>query len=128
GKGLPFEDTDTIPIGINLTEQGNYHIAIAFMDGLFETENQNVYLKDNLLQFVHNLNESPYSFTSEVGEFNSRFEIVFKNSFLSIDENEISGNNITIIEHQNGDVQFTVPSNSEIKSVEIIDMLGRTIY
>ncbi|MFL0353235.1 choice-of-anchor D domain-containing protein [Xanthomarina sp. GH4-25] len=128
GRALPFNDTDVVPLGVNIVAQGDYHIAIAFIDGLFETDNQFIYLKDNELGFIHNLSEAPYSFTSEVGEFNDRFEIVFRDSFLSINEEELSGSNVSIIELQNGDVQFTVPSQFEIKSVEIIDMLGRTIY
>ena len=35
---------------------------------------------------------------------------------------------MTIIEHQNGEVQFKVPNQYEIKKIEIIDLLGRTIY
>ncbi|HLV39284.1 T9SS type A sorting domain-containing protein, partial [Xanthomarina sp.] len=128
GRSLPFVDTDAVPLGVNIVSQGTYNFAIAYIDGLFETENQIIYIKDNLLGLVHNLNETPYSFTSDIGEFNNRFELVFKDSFLSIDDNEISANQVSIIEHTNGDVQFTVPNNQEIKSVEIIDLLGRTIY
>src|SRR5690606_34071495 len=84
--------------------------------------------KDNLLNIIHNLNNAPYTFTSGVGEFNERFEIVFRDSFLSVNEEEISANNLTIIELQNGEVQFTVPSQHKIQSVEIIDLLGKTIY
>ncbi|MCX7546434.1 choice-of-anchor D domain-containing protein [Xanthomarina sp. F1114] len=128
GRALPFTDTDVVPLGIHIIEQGNYHIAIAHIDGLFKTTDQIIYLKDNLLGFVHALNDMPYSFTSEVGEFNNRFEILFKDSALSINENEITGSSISIIELQNGNIQFSVPGNYEIESVEIIDMLGRTIY
>ncbi|GGG38259.1 hypothetical protein GCM10010976_07480 [Bizionia arctica] len=128
GRALPFIDTDAIPLGVKIVEQGNYHLAIAHIDGLFETDNQTIYLRDNLLGFMHNLTNQPYSFTSEIGEFNSRFEIVFRDSALSINEEEVSASNVTIIEHSNGEVQFTVPSPYQIKSVEIMDLLGRTIY
>jgi hypothetical protein len=53
---------------------------------------------------------------------------VFRDSFLSINEEEISASNVTIIEHQNGEVQFIIPNQYSIKTVEIIDLLGRTIY
>jgi hypothetical protein len=128
GRSLPFTDTDAIPLGVNITTQGNYYLAIAFIDGLFETENQTIYLKDNALGFIHNLNEAPYSFASDAGEFNDRFEIVFRDSFLSINEEEISTSQVSIIEHANGEVQFTVPNTYEIKSIQIMDLLGRTIY
>jgi len=128
GRSLPFNDTDAIPLGVNIVEQGNYHIAIAYIDGLFETDSQIIYLKDNALGFIHNLNEAPYSFASATGNFNDRFELVFRDSFLSINEEELTSNNLTIIEHNNGQVQFIVPNQYEIKKIEIIDLLGRTIY
>ena len=71
GRALPFVDTDIIPLGFNSPSSGNFSIAIHAVDGLFE--NQTVYLKDNLLSFVHDLTNSPYSFTSDLGEFNDRF-------------------------------------------------------
>jgi hypothetical protein len=128
GRPLPFNDTDAIPLGVNIVEQGIYHIAIAYIDGLFETDSQIIYLKDNALGFIHNLNEAPYSFASDAGNFNNRFELVFRDAFLSINEEELTSNNLTIIEHNNGQVQFIVPNQYEIKKVEIIDLLGRTIY
>ncbi|HLV13656.1 MAG TPA: T9SS type A sorting domain-containing protein, partial [Xanthomarina sp.] len=128
GRALPFVDTDVVPLGVTIASQGAYTIAIAAIDGIFETENQTIYLKDNVLGFVHNLSEAPYSFTTEVGTFNERFELVFRDSFLSIDENEVIANQVSIIEHANGEVQFIVPANHSIRSIDIIDMLGRTIY
>ncbi|GGW55908.1 ASPM-SPD-2-Hydin domain-containing protein [Winogradskyella epiphytica] len=128
GRGLPFTDTDVIPLGVNITKQGNHTIAIAFVDGLFETENQTVYLKDNVLGIVHNLNENPYSFNSDIGEFNDRFEIVFNPISLSIDDPFIDSNAISIIEFPNGDVQFSVAKHHSIKHVEILDVTGRRVY
>ncbi|WP_417237493.1 choice-of-anchor D domain-containing protein [Bizionia paragorgiae] len=119
---------EVIPIGFYtlIPEATLYSISID-SEGLFFDENT-VYLRDYELEILHNLNDSPYTFTSETGEFNERFEIVFRDSFLSVNEEEISANNLTIIELQNGEVQFTVPSQHKIQSVEIIDLLGKTIY
>lgn len=128
GRALPFQDTDVIPLGINITSQGNYYIGIAYIDGLFETNNQTIYLKDNLLNIIHNLNNAPYTFTSGVGEFNERFELVFRDSFLSVNEEELTSNHVSIIEHDNGEVTFKVPSQYKIQTVDIIDLLGRTVY
>lgn len=120
---------EVIPLGFytSIDVATLYTLSVQQFEGVFFTENE-VFVKDNLLQLVHNLSTLEYSFTSEVGEFNNRFELVFKNSFLSIDDNEISANQVSIIEHANGEIQFTVPSQYEIKAVEIIDLLGRTIY
>ncbi|WP_353777310.1 hypothetical protein [Winogradskyella sp. 3972H.M.0a.05] len=127
GRALPFVDTDVIPLGFNSIAQENYTIAISAVDGIFESD-QNIYLKDNLLGFVHNLTESPYTFTAESGAFNDRFEIVFQGDALSIVENELDPSGLIITELPNGNVEFTVPSQFTIEAVEIIDLLGRTIY
>ncbi|MBN2867524.1 MAG: T9SS type A sorting domain-containing protein, partial [Flavobacteriaceae bacterium] len=70
---------------------------------------------------------SDYSFTSEVGEFNDRFEIVFTNPSLSIDlftSNEI---NTTVISLPNDQVKFIAPKSLNIKAVTIYDNLGSKI-
>ena len=69
-----------------------------------------------------------YNFISQVGEFESRFEIVFQPETLSIGENDLNANSLTIIELNNDNVKFTVSNNFDIKSVAILDLLGRTLY
>ncbi|RSK41681.1 InlB B-repeat-containing protein [Mangrovimonas spongiae] len=123
----PFHIDDAFPIGYDLDNAGNYTIAIAYFDGMFDGE-QTVYLKDNDLNFIHNLTDAPYHFASESGEFNNRFEIVFRNTSLSVEENLLSNNNLTIIELQNDNVQFSVNERHKITSIEILDLLGRQIY
>ncbi|WP_299365991.1 hypothetical protein [Winogradskyella sp.] len=127
GRAIPFVDTDVIPLGYKCIESGNLTIAIHTVDGFFEND-QNIYLKDNLLNLVHDLSNAPYSFTSETGEFNDRFEIVFTQETLSLEDSTISPNELTINELSNGNVQIEVSENLTIKTVEILDILGRQIY
>jgi hypothetical protein len=126
GRGLPFSDTDMIPLGFKCIAQDNYTIAINAVDGLFY--DQTIYLKDNDLGISHNLTTSPYTFTSEVGEFNNRFEIVFTPTALSVHEQQLTANDISIIERVDGTVEFKVSKNLNISTVEILDVLGRQIY
>ncbi|TYB78872.1 GEVED domain-containing protein [Bizionia myxarmorum] len=110
-----------------ISEATLYSISIS-SEGSFFEENT-VFLKDYLMNISHNLSASNYTFTSNVGVFNNRFEIVFKDNALSINENALNNNSLTIIELQNDDVKFSIGSgNTTIKSVEIIDLLGRTLY
>ncbi|GGG38265.1 GEVED domain-containing protein [Bizionia arctica] len=129
GKAVNSLNLDeVIPLGFySLIPEATLYSISTDSEGLFFEENT-VYLKDMLMNVIHDLSANDYSFTSETGEFNNRFEIVFRDSFLSIHEEELNANNVTIIEHQNGEVQFTVPSPYEIKHIEIIDLLGRPIY
>jgi len=104
-----------------------FTISIAQFEGAFHTNND-IYLVDNLLNTIHNLKESDYSFTSEVGVFNDRFDVVFNAQVLSIDDNTIDNNQLIISELNNGNVKFSINANYQIESVEIIDLIGRTIY
>lgn len=104
-----------------------YTLSIPKLEGGFMNQND-IFIKDNLLSITHNLKESGYNFTSEVGEFNNRFEIVFTEDALSVGEIKIDDNTLQIVELQNGDVQFKLSSQFEMKSIEIIDLLGRTLY
>src|SRR5690606_35190674 len=75
-RALPFSEEDIIPLGISPIVFGKYKIEIDRVDGLF-AEGQEIYLKDNYLQTLHNLSlDGGYEFEAEVGEFHDRFEIV----------------------------------------------------
>ncbi|MGJ8551014.1 choice-of-anchor D domain-containing protein [Winogradskyella wichelsiae] len=129
GLQLPFNATDVIPLGIKATNTSNYTLGIHTVDGLFETESQTVYLKDNTLGITHNLSLQPYMFTLEEGTFNERFEIVFRQEdVLSTDDNVIDANTITITELHNGMVEFRIGNTHTIKQIAIIDITGRVIY
>jgi 3-isopropylmalate dehydratase small subunit len=120
---------EIIPIGFltSIEEATLYKFSLAQIEGSFLNGNP-IYLKDKLLNKTHNLKDSDYTFTSEVGEFNNRFEIVFSDEALDIDEVKVDANTLQIIELPNGDVQFKVSSQFEMKSIEIVDLLGRTLY
>ena len=81
-----------------------------------------------MLNELHNLKERFYNFTSETGEFNDRFEIVFKENALSLDTDLTMETSLLIIDHISGEVQFKYQGNSVMKSIEIIDLLGRKLY
>jgi hypothetical protein len=87
-----------------------------------------IYLKDNLLNIYHDFSNGEYSFTSGVGEFNDRFEITFNNSSLSINDELINSNFFTIVELADGSTKFKVNNTFTISNIEILDLLGRTIY
>lgn len=120
---------EIIPLGFYtiISEPTLYTISIHELEGSFMNENT-VYLKDKLLNITHDLSFNPYVFTSEVGEFNNRFDIVFQPETLSVTENEISPKGLSIIELGDGDVKFSVGNNLIIKHVDIIDVVGRTVY
>ena len=76
-RALPFDPTDSVNLKFQTTESGNFSISLQQFDGVF-AEGQNVYLQDNLMGIVHNLNEAAYNFSSESGIFDQRFTIVYQ--------------------------------------------------
>ncbi|RIA08371.1 lamin tail-like protein [Flavobacteriaceae bacterium MAR_2010_72] len=104
-----------------------YTLSIDQVEGAFLVNNP-IYVRDHVMNITHNLSVSNYTFTSEVGEFKDRFELVFKAETLSETESHLNANRLTIIELDNDLVQFKTNSDKDIQSVKIMDLLGRTLY
>jgi len=123
GRSLPFDVNDEVPIGINVPSQGDYTIAIAAVDGLFN--NQNIYLKDNLLNITHDIKASPYHFTTtQSGGISGRFEIVYLENALGIPTHSFDENSIKVITNN----QVAVSSGSlEMESIEVYTILGQKL-
>jgi len=120
---------EVIPLGFITTieEATIYTISIHATEGNFMGEND-IFVIDYDLNIIHNLKTSDYNFTSNSGEFNNRFEIVFTPQALSINDNVITANDLIITELNNGEVQIKVSEQYTIQHVEILDVLGRQVY
>lgn len=119
GREFPFVDTDVIPLGLKITQDGNYTISLQNFDGLFE--NQNIYLKDNYTFTIHDLKLGSYNFISQTGEFTDRFQIVFKNELLSMEDL----NDLIVYSEENETVFKSLHEN--IKEIIVYDVLGRKL-
>jgi len=126
-QGRPlFDITDNIKLGFESHIVGSLSIDLGAREGALL--NRPVYLRDNYMMITHDLNISPYIFNTESGKFNDRFEIRFTEDILNLEEIKINSDSLQINELPNGDVQFKLTSPFEMKSIEIIDLLGRTLY
>ena len=123
GRALPFETTDTVILGFKSELGGNYTIALNNFDGLFDTQSQDIYLKDNLTNTRTNLKVAPYLFTTEAGVFNDRFEVVYEN-FLGVEQPD-SGNNIVVYK-QNQEVVINSGAIN-MSTVQLYDIRGRLL-
>ncbi|WP_055444283.1 GEVED domain-containing protein [Lacinutrix himadriensis] len=119
---------EVIPLGFktSINEATIYTFSITQLEGEFLTNNT-IYVHDKLMHVIHDLSASNYTFTSETGEHNDRFEIVFQDTTLSIDENQLS-NALTMIEQPDGTVKFSTSNALQIKNVKVYDVLGRLLY
>jgi hypothetical protein len=124
GRALPFDATDVVPLGFKCAAAGDYSISIDHMDGLFGTTVTDIYVKDNLTNTYHDLSVSPYTFTTEAGVFNNRFELRYEN-LLSVDQPALTNNNI-VVYRQN---QELVVNTRQIlmSKVQVYDIRGRLL-
>ncbi|MEN3323944.1 T9SS type A sorting domain-containing protein [Mariniflexile soesokkakense] len=124
-----INENEIIKLGFktSITVATLYTLSIDQLEGDFLNSNA-IYLKDNLLNKVHCLSTSDYTFTSAKGEFNNRFEIAFSNQALAIEDVLLNKNSLKIVELENDYVQFNTSNNLSIKTVQIFDLLGRALY
>lgn len=122
GRSLPFDESDVVSLGYSTTVANTYNISIARFDGLFE--NQNVYLVDNLMNVEHNLKQGPYTFATETGTFNNRFQIKFTSN-LSVANPQFNQNSVVVT--NDSDNIHIKSSSKSLKSVEIFDVRGRLV-
>jgi hypothetical protein len=125
GRALPFDATDIVPMNFKVTAAGDYTIAIDHVDGLF-SGSQGVYLKDNLNGTIHDLHAGGYTFTSEAGNFDSRFELLYQSSLNTT--NPVFNANQVII-YQNSFNQFVINSgNTIMDNIKVFDIRGRLLF
>jgi len=124
GRALPFDNTDSVPLGFKAVTAGNYTIALDHADGLFEDSSQDIYLKDNSDNSTHDLRESSYTFATEGGVFNNRFEIVYQ-STLGVTNPALNANQVVVYK-QGQDI--VVNSGKEtMATVKVFDIRGRLL-
>jgi hypothetical protein len=124
GRALPFNSTDIIPLGYKSVASGLYSISLSNFDGLFET--QDIYLIDNFLNVSHNLKSGDYSFNTESGTFDQRFEVQFVESSLGLNNSLLENNSIIVFKDSNN--KIIIKSKIEIQSVEIYDIRGSKLF
>ena len=121
----PFEQRDRVPLGVRLFNTGVYVLSVDKIEGLFE-EGQTIYLRDRQTKTIYNLSERPYKFVGYAGEFNNRFEILYRKTTLDELSAVAIGGRISIdkINHQ-----IAVSSTlDKIEKVEVFNLSGRLIY
>jgi hypothetical protein len=120
-RALPFDDSDFIPIGFRVKQEGNYTISLDDLDGLFT--NQTIYLEDQKKSIIQDLKKGSYSFTSAQGTFDNRLILRFKNT------NEVAEkltNEVQIVTRTN---QIQISSTKDkISLVVLFSLEGKQLY
>ena len=119
-----FDASDIVPLGFVATDAGVYNVTVDHVDGIF-TNGQVIYLKDKLTGAVHNVTNGAYTFTTEAGTFNDRFEVLYEQPSLGVN-NPVLNTNSVIVYQQNGVINIT-SGNVTMNSVTIYDIRGRKL-
>jgi len=74
-----FNVNKVIPLGLEITQAGNYSIAVDHFEGIFATSGQDIYIYDNYTNTYHNIaTGGPFTFTTATGAaINDRLEVRF---------------------------------------------------
>lgn len=128
-QGRPtFVNTDIVPLGYDSAVLGDITVSIDQMEGIINTTDVEVYLEDLDLNIVHNLKQSPYTFTTTDGVFPNRFQLQFiNNSILSIEEEVLAEDALAVYLNQNKDIEIKQRTRTQINSVKVYSMLGQMV-
>ncbi len=126
-QGVSNFDIDRIlPLGVKVEQEGNATIRIDYLENI--SENIIIYLHDKDLDVYHNLKDSDYQVYLTIGEYLDRFEISFDiMGLLDNPEEEFT----EIDTHYSNSIKSIIvinPSNKNINSVEIINILGQSVF
>jgi hypothetical protein len=123
GRALPFVATDVVPLVFKTQIPGTYSIRLNHVDGLF-LDGQSIYIRDNLTSTIHNIRESIYTFATEAGTFNNRFEIVYDNQ-LAVSQPSFTESGVVVYKQEQNIVVNT--GTTKMSKVEVYDIRGRLL-
>lgn len=120
-----FTAEDIVAVGYTAPVAGTYTVSLSNSEGTF-AEGQGIYIKDNSQNVVRELSATnSYTFTTEAGTFNERFEIVYTNRTLDTDNPAIAAN-VAIFRDKSGIVANA--GTAIINGIEVYDIQGRRLY
>ena len=124
GRTLPFETTDSVPLGYKSTIIGTFTISIGQADGLLA--GLSVFIEDKLTNTKFDLKSGNYTFTTEKGVFNDRFILSYANKTLGTNDFNVLENQV-LVSNKNKQIQI----NSFLETIDevlVYDITGRQLY
>ncbi|GAA3600498.1 hypothetical protein GCM10022396_17380 [Flavivirga amylovorans] len=114
-----------VPLNFKSSGDNSFEIRIT------ETENiadQDIYLRDNLTGVYFELTtKEVYSFSSEQGKFNNRFEIVFQNEANTLSAEEATFTENYVYYQNRTNTLYAKKLTSGVKKLALISMRGQTV-
>ncbi len=123
-QGLgPFDDQKVVDLGFDAEKEGlEMKIELSRKEGLLR--GQDILLRDNANEMVHDLNSSPYIFKYDgKGSFKQRFSLLFNSTVLGLDEDIVDKDVKIYIQDQN----LIIEGENLIEHIKVYDALGRLV-
>ncbi len=121
-----FVDTDVVLLSMIVPTAGSYSITLDRKSGLF-ADGQIIYLKDKLLNVDFNLATGSYTFVSEAGTFNDRFEIQYERNSLGVTTPIFNENQVVIYKTPTGGLSIKT-GNITMSHVKVFDISGKLLF
>ncbi|WP_218157904.1 choice-of-anchor D domain-containing protein [Pustulibacterium marinum] len=126
GRGLPFQNTDVVPLGVKVTQPGSYAIGIEALEGIFTDASQEIYLNDLDLNVIHNLKTSPYNFTMNFpGIENNRFQLQFVSGALNTTSFDDT-NKVRVVKV--GEGHQAISDRVMMEKLQLFDISGKVVW
>jgi len=122
-----FVITDQVALGFSASAAGTYTINLDHADGAF-ANGQKVYVKDNAEGITRELTANSYTFTTEAGQFDGRFTVLYTTAVQEElgTEPVVAISKAVMVYNAGGQVKVVAPEN--IKSVVVYDLTGKVLY
>jgi hypothetical protein len=121
-----FDATDVVQLGYNAAAAGTYTLSLDHVDGIF-AQNQKVYLKDNAEGITREISSRSYTFTTEAGAFNNRFEVIYTTGVTAGTDNPILTANTVMVYKDGNNIKIN-SGTAEMISVNVYDINGRKLH
>lgn len=122
-----FDEEQKLPLGMRISQAGISKVKIDDLENM--PNNAKIYLNDKELGVYHPITESAYEVYLEPGDYLDRFEITFKSSgTLTVDDVTAQENIQVYFSNQSESIIVHNPVLREIKSVELVNLLGQSIH
>ncbi|RYZ25038.1 MAG: T9SS sorting signal type C domain-containing protein [Chitinophagaceae bacterium] len=87
-----------------------------------------IVLKDKVLNVLHDLKEGPYNFTTAAGEFNNRFDIIYKKKPAAINTSGPSISQTAQVVAAVNRNAISVVASDTMQRVDVYDLTGKKLF
>ncbi len=122
-----FDDNQIFPLGIKINQEGLASVKIDELENI--DSSKAIYLHDKELNLYHDLKTSKYDVHLAIGEYLNRFELTFSKASESLSTDDVNKNPIEVyFSNEEMNVVIHNPNSQHIESVEMINILGQSLF